>query len=512
MDINSLIYSECHNPVKVKVYNGITNSYEIKEVPCGKCYHCKITRINEWVTRMLLQSMYSKYVYFGTLTYNGNKPTILNDECLSSLSRFNETHHLNDTPIILRKDHVQKFFKRLRKNTGIKIQYAYCGEYGSTYSRPHYHYIIWSNNPITQLDIYKAWSAERKDGKGKCPIGKVEHRDIKNNPDPRYFDPDGTWCYKYVCKYIQKFDFDFEKLTNIKQHYKTYAKEFNFITSQSTNENFYLSQRLDAYLKDKNVKSWEDYKKVFSPFFNCSKKPAIGYQYLADHIKQFQDGDFRLFGVSKEYIFPLYFVRKTKESLCPLKAQSETNNGITSYSRLPKMAALINHIQIAESIAEDTNQIVRLFQYTSNISTLESRDNLQDLEQLIDQRDTNYYSTTFYRFKPEYLGFTNIETGVYYSFRGDHYALFTTRGDKYIGDETLQNVKLLITYYYERLKKCVLLPLMAKSTLSSNKKAALIEDYGGLEYFNSAKKLCHEQLMRNIEKRQKQYKQTKTFD
>jgi hypothetical protein len=42
----------------------------------------------------------------------------------------------------IHKSHVQKFIKRLRKNTGKKIRYFACGEYGSKTGRPHYHAII----------------------------------------------------------------------------------------------------------------------------------------------------------------------------------------------------------------------------------------------------------------------------------------------------------------------------------------------------------------------------------
>ena len=44
MDINKEIYSTCFNPKKVKIYNNIKSCYEEKEVPCGNCYHCLITK------------------------------------------------------------------------------------------------------------------------------------------------------------------------------------------------------------------------------------------------------------------------------------------------------------------------------------------------------------------------------------------------------------------------------------------------------------------------------------
>ena len=115
------IYAECFNPIRVKMHDNIAGCDVVREVPCGKCYHCKITKVNEWVTRMVLQSMYSKYVYFGTLTYAVTDSDVFR-ETSPLLSRFNKENKLLPTPIVLRKDHLQKFFKRLRKNTGKKFQ------------------------------------------------------------------------------------------------------------------------------------------------------------------------------------------------------------------------------------------------------------------------------------------------------------------------------------------------------------------------------------------------------
>lgn len=526
MDISKEIYRTCQKPVTIKVYNGITNIYEDRQVPCGKCYHCKITKINEWVTRMVVQSNYYKYVYFGTLTYNGKSVTVYNGECLSIMSRFNKNKSLNDTPIILRKDHLQKFFKRLRKNTGVKFSYAACGEYGSTYSRPHFHYIIWSNQPISKLSVYKAWSTSSvKDISKRCVIGKVEHRDIKNNPDPSYKNPDGTYAYKYVCKYIQKYDFKFDELSNFNQHKKNYYENFNYVP-KTNGEKIYLSKRLDDYLLSKNIGDFDDYKKVFSPFFVCSKKPAIGYAYLQENINRFQDGDFRLFGLPKDYIFPLYFIRKTKEHICPLKAQSEVNSGLTSYSRLPKMAALINNIETAIRIGDDTNQIVQLFTYNGTDFTLESEDRIIDGRFLYDPADRNRKISVHNLFSREYLGFTNIETKVTYSFRFNNYeqmqdvvestdpyfAMYDRKGN-YIGNESLENVKQLILYYYEQLKRKVLLPLLEKSKISASaKEREILQEYGTIENYQNARKLCVQQFNNHIKEKQKKYKLTKTFE
>lgn len=45
------------------------------------------------------------------------------------------------TPL-LSKDELQRYFKRLRKESGLKIKYYACGEYGDDKERAHYHAII----------------------------------------------------------------------------------------------------------------------------------------------------------------------------------------------------------------------------------------------------------------------------------------------------------------------------------------------------------------------------------
>lgn len=44
----------------------------------------------------------------------------------------------------LHLEHLQKFFKRLRKKFGEGIRYFACGEYGSKNGRPHYHALLFN--------------------------------------------------------------------------------------------------------------------------------------------------------------------------------------------------------------------------------------------------------------------------------------------------------------------------------------------------------------------------------
>lgn len=57
-------------------------------------------------------------------------------------------------------DHVQRFFKRLRKD-GLSFRYFGVGEYGGKTARPHYHIIFFFNDPIDTLlfekEVFKHW-------------------------------------------------------------------------------------------------------------------------------------------------------------------------------------------------------------------------------------------------------------------------------------------------------------------------------------------------------------------
>lgn len=53
----------------------------------------------------------------------------------------------------LHKEHLQKFFKRLRKSLGDKkIKYFACGEYGEKKKRPHYHAIVFGLSVMEAME------------------------------------------------------------------------------------------------------------------------------------------------------------------------------------------------------------------------------------------------------------------------------------------------------------------------------------------------------------------------
>lgn len=324
--LKKLVLNSCLTPISISYIDPLTGLKTDKECACGKCYHCTMTKGNEWITRMTLQTLTWKNAYFVTLTYDSSSCSqdIL-DETLCCVSYCNEKHRKEvNAPLVLCKSHLQKFFKRLRKNTKKVISYYAVGEYGSTYCRPHYHLIMWCDDVISKQDIIDAWTVDGNQ------IGNIDFNDIKNNTTIKV---DGTQYnpYGYVTKYVTKnFQVDFHYLRN------SYLHKAN----------------IDKIIIDKNDKKKDEtddeyrYRKYYDkyrPFSVSSKKHAIGGRYLAQNIARFAEGDFRLFGIQdKNLIYPSYFYRKTRDYIIPIRTVVEDNSKDWHLSSTPNYVQSIS--------------------------------------------------------------------------------------------------------------------------------------------------------------------------
>lgn len=114
-----------------------------RQVPCSQCMPCRVNHQRMLTLRMLLEERVSLATYFITLTYNAlNVP-------LDDHGRM-----------VLCKDDLAKFWKRLRYYHDEPIRYFACGEYGSRTWRPHYHAIVFLQVPFSDFEkaIETAWT------------------------------------------------------------------------------------------------------------------------------------------------------------------------------------------------------------------------------------------------------------------------------------------------------------------------------------------------------------------
>lgn len=90
------------------------NGYPVK---CGQCVECRLAYSREWAIRITHEAQMRGSSCMLNLTYDD-----------AHLPKFGQ----------LVKSDLQKFFKRLRKNTG-PFRYVAAGEYGDLRRRPHFH-------------------------------------------------------------------------------------------------------------------------------------------------------------------------------------------------------------------------------------------------------------------------------------------------------------------------------------------------------------------------------------
>lgn len=96
------------------------------ELPCNRCLSCKLRKAKEWALRCWHESQMHEESAFITLTYA--------DE---NLPEYEDLDHRD----------FQLFMKRLRTNTGRRISFFMCGEYGDQTHRPHYHVLLFGYFP-----------------------------------------------------------------------------------------------------------------------------------------------------------------------------------------------------------------------------------------------------------------------------------------------------------------------------------------------------------------------------
>jgi len=134
-------------PVVFNLVDGISD--EVVTLPCGNCVGCRLERSRQWAMRCVHEaSLYSDNCFL-TLTYNE-----------VSLQYLDRRVDLDTGEIFssLNKRDIMLFMKRLRKRFGDGIRFFQCGEYGSQFSRPHHHVLLFN------FDFKDKYFCERRNG------------------------------------------------------------------------------------------------------------------------------------------------------------------------------------------------------------------------------------------------------------------------------------------------------------------------------------------------------------
>lgn len=394
-NIDNVITRNCLYPNKIKVTDSLGKVHDMY-VPCGKCICCQDKKRNEWVSRMSLHSLTHKYCYFITLTYGSynlydfdNHP--FKEDWLLTKPRLSTNNYKGIPkymPSLLRQEHLTKFFKRLRVLLNFDFSYCAAGEYGDKYLRPHFHVILWSDSPITYQNIVEAWSykcyqysakdvrryngKQSKDGSFRFLIGRVDYNDLVANGTLNYDAVDNSknlnssHVFSYVAKYVakrnnvtsrlrdhilQEYDrFDhvswyedtadnnavIESINRRRAYCDYYGIEYS--AKSTLGADFFDDNSRHLITLTYNQKHYEnvnqdEFVKIFSPFFVCSRARAIGRKYYEENFERFQAKCFELPKFhNKNLAFPSYFFRLLKNEKYPVHFRQKSLQSV-SYSR-----------------------------------------------------------------------------------------------------------------------------------------------------------------------------------
>lgn len=171
--------------------------YRTMLVPCGRCDGCQKDKVNDLFVRLYyeyIRTLDAKNgsVWLGTLTYED-----------SMLPRNSDGLPCFD------KRHVQLFFKRLRKRSGLKFKDFYVTEYGGEFGRPHYHFLLFVEDfPVNSTNQFRLlqWVAEswtkiedrNQNMRAMIYLGLYEMQRVDIRP------VNDTKGLRYVAKYIGK--------------------------------------------------------------------------------------------------------------------------------------------------------------------------------------------------------------------------------------------------------------------------------------------------------------------
>jgi hypothetical protein len=252
------------------------------ELPCGRCTGCRIDKSREWALRCMHEASLYDYNCFITLTFN--------------------EENLNPDRTLVKSDFT-KFMKRFRKkHNGIQarqatdnkidypIRFFQCGEYGSDFSRPHHHAIIFNYDfpdkvIFSQRDgirVYTSESLERLWSK------RITDEEVQyHHPDNVFEERGKTYAKLGFCTIG---DVTFQSCAYVAR----------YIMKKQNG-----AQGLEHYLIDCNPETGEA--KFREPeYITMSRRPGIAKDWLKTYQKDVYPSDF-LTHDGKKFKIPKYY-------------------------------------------------------------------------------------------------------------------------------------------------------------------------------------------------------------
>lgn len=264
--------------IKQEIRDGITQL-----VPCGQCLQCRIQYAANWAARCECEIGYHENSYFITLTYDDQHVPVHNMATLEDYKGIRDPIEYVQGKTVerlsLRKKDMQDFLKRLRDHCNREEKYDnaeeglmvyYCGEYGDTTARPHYHAIIYGF---------------------KIP-------DLKHHYSKKGY-----------------MHFTSEWLSNI---WKNGLIDIGSVTYESCQ---YTARYVIKKRKGPKAKEWYQERGIEPEFVQMSLKPGIGYRYWNDHRDEIYSIDKLYLAAGRKQTPPRFFDMKEDKLWCYIEGK-----------------------------------------------------------------------------------------------------------------------------------------------------------------------------------------------
>lgn len=225
----------------------------VQEIPCGKCYGCKVDWTSQWTARCILESMKYKSNLFVTFTYS--------DDYVPVKPLINPvTGELYSVMELSKKD-IPAFMKRLRRlkqRQGLSSpRVFYCGEYGDRTKRPHYHMTLFDCSFDDVIPAFKKNGIQYYKSKTLTELWGLKSKGIQYGNV--YFCPVTPQSIRYVAAYQMK------KMRRVSD------RELS-LNCDYYNGRWFNAQQNQSYLVELGSQTGL----VQAPFYRQSRRPGLG--------------------------------------------------------------------------------------------------------------------------------------------------------------------------------------------------------------------------------------------
>lgn len=148
----------CESPIPWELFQGQRDVHPLYDasgsgiiyVPCRRCPACQLVRRRMWFARCVAEINQAPRTWFLTLTYRSAAP--------GSDGGYPE---------------VQRFLKRLRKQSMMRLRYMAVLEAGELHGRLHWHMMLHAQSSLTRRSVERCWTAGFSKAKlvPKTPVG-----------------------------------------------------------------------------------------------------------------------------------------------------------------------------------------------------------------------------------------------------------------------------------------------------------------------------------------------------